>query len=97
MYGSIYYDKICAGFDVTQPYNPEDCNLHDKILVNKSSVKKRQIFLAVSYREGLTFVDRFTATGAQPAARRIQILPMNLCKMADNLWNEGKLLTLRTA
>jgi hypothetical protein len=33
---------------------------------------------------------RITATGAQPAAKRTRILPMNL--HADNIWNEGKFL-----
>jgi hypothetical protein len=83
---AVFIMTICVLFDVTQPYNPEDCTLHDKILVKKKSVKKRQIFLSVSYREDFTFVDRLPATGALPAVCT-QILLMNLCLMADNLWN----------
>jgi hypothetical protein len=56
-----------------------------------------RVFICILYREVLTFVDqfialRFTATGAPPAARCIRIL-----LMANNVWNQGKLLTLWTA
>jgi hypothetical protein len=49
--------------------------------------------MSAKYREVLTIVDQvtflhFTATGAPPALRRIRILLINLCVLADNLWNE---------
>jgi hypothetical protein len=46
----------------------------------------RGIFTAIDEFTAL----RFTATGAQPAAKLTRNLPMTAFLTADNVWKEGK-------